>query len=211
MWHAMQNPPLCSCFIASVASFLVGVRLRFMPHSCFGRWRPFSARSRSASASVGTWISSLCAQPRKHSGLKRAFPAIRASGGTTARRFMFLSPRRCLLFRSSLFRLRHQRHVRCHAPGILRLVDGALDSRARPKTLVASRARDAFRFRRRPDQIFRHHSFAAACRLHTGARPALLATIALVLLSNCRSRRLRLSEPGAVWARPFCQCGLLLA
>jgi hypothetical protein len=56
--------------------------------------------------------------------------------------------------RSSLFRLRHQRHVRCHAPGILRLVDGALDSRARPKTLVASRTRDAFRFRRRPDQYF---------------------------------------------------------
>src|SRR5439155_9704265 len=54
--------------------FLVGVRLYFMPRSCLGRWRPFSARSRSASVSVGTWISSLCAQPRKHSGLKRAFP-----------------------------------------------------------------------------------------------------------------------------------------
>jgi len=43
--------------------------------------------------------------------------------------------------------------------------------------------------------------------VYTLARPTLLATIALVLLSNCRSRPLRLSEPGAVWARPFCQCG----
>ena len=97
MWHAMQNPPLCSCFIASVASVFGWSEV--ILHAAFLPW--------AVAAVLGTFtlgqrfcrnldFQSVRPAPKAFR-LKRAFPAIRASGGTTARRFMFLSPRRCLL------------------------------------------------------------------------------------------------------------------
>jgi len=84
MWHAMQNPPLCSCFIASVASVFGWSEVTI--HAAFLLW--------AVPAVLGTFtlgqrfcrnldFQSVRPAPKAFR-LKRAFPAIRASGGTTA-------------------------------------------------------------------------------------------------------------------------------